>query len=271
LIPALVTRGTGPVILAMPHVGTYVPPEILQKLNAEGVLLRDTDWRVDELYEGLLPDATVVRATFHRYVIDANRDPMQVSLYPGQNTTELVPRFNFDNVPIWNTGEEPDPGEIARRLEQFHAPYHRSLASEIERVKREHGVVLLYDCHSIRSVVPFLFEGTLPDFNIGTDNGKTCASVFESAAVDVCRDAEGYTFVQNGRFRGGWTTRYYGRPVENVHSFQMELAQKNYLASEEPPFVYQRAKADRLRKHLQGVLERLNAIALSRRRPPARM
>jgi N-formylglutamate deformylase len=263
MIPALVTRGSGPVILGMPHVGTYVPAEILQKLNVEGKLLRDTDWRVDELYDGLLPSATVVRATFHRYVIDANRDPKQVSLYPGQNTTELVPRVNFDNVPIWNAGDEPDANEIARRLEQFHRPYHLALEQEIERVKREHGVVLLYDCHSIRSIVPFLFEGTLPDFNIGTDNGKTCARAFESAAVDVCRDAEGYAFVLNGRFRGGWTTRHYGRPAENVHTIQMELAQKNYLASEALPFAYDGAKAGRLRKHLQGVLEKLDAIALS--------
>jgi formiminoglutamase len=263
MTPALVTHGNGPVILAMPHVGTHVPTDILQKLNAEGRLLRDTDWCVDELYDGLLPDATVVRATFHRYVIDANRDPMQVSLYPGQNTTELVPRVNFDNVPIWNTGQEPSASEIARRLEQFHRPYHLELERVIERVKCEHGVVLLYDCHSIRSVVPCLVEGTLPDFNIGTDNGKTCAGAFESAAVDMCRAAAGYTFVLNGRFRGGWTARHYGRPTDKVHTFQMELAQKNYLTSEEPPFAYDRVNAERLRKHLRDVLERMSAIALS--------
>jgi len=263
MTPALVTRGSGPVVLAMPHVGTYVPAEILQKLNDEGRRLRDTDWRVDELYDGLLPNATVVCATFHRYVIDANRDPMQVSLYPGQNTTELVPRVNFDNVPIWNAGQEPDAAEIARCLDQFHVPYHRVLAGEVERVKREHGIVFLYDCHSIRSVVPFLFEGTLPDFNIGTNNGKTCASAFESAAVDVCRDADGYTFALNGRFRGGWTTRHYGRPDEGVHALQMELAQKSYLLSEEPPFAYESGSAGRVRMHLRDVLESLHAVALS--------
>jgi formiminoglutamase len=260
---ALVHRGNGPIILAMPHVGTYVPPEIEERLNPEGQKLRDTDWLVDRLYDGLLPDATVVKAPFHRYVIDANRDPEQRSLYPGQNTTELVPRVNFDNEPIWNAGAEPDARDIAARLEQFHRPYHRELENEIARVKREHGMVLLYDCHSIRSVAPFLFQGTLPDFNLGTDNGKTCAKEIEAAALAVCRDASGFTHVLNGRFRGGWTTRHYGRPADGVHTFQMELAQKNYLATESPPFVYDDAKADRLRVHLRAVLERLQTIALS--------
>lgn len=264
----LITRGTGPIILAMPHVGTYVPAEIEQRLNDEGRKLRDTDWFVDELYDGLLPDATVVRATFHRYVIDANRDPMRVSLYPGQNTTELVPRVNFDGEPIWNAGAEPDSRDIAHRLEEFHRPYHRELAREIERVKRDHGVVLLYDCHSIRSAVPFLFEGTLPDFNLGTDNGKTCARELESAAFAICREAPGYSFVLNGRFRGGWTTRHYGRPEEDIHAIQMELAQKNYLASELPPFVYDATKAERLRAHLRAVLDRLRAMVLSMTRSP---
>ena len=252
----------------MPHVGTGVPPEIEERLNAEGRKLRDTDWFVDQLYQGLLPDATVVRATFHRYVIDANRDPAQVSLYPGQNTTELVPGVNFDNEPIWKAGAEPSARDIADRIEQFHRPYHRELEREIERVKSEHGIVVLYDCHSIRSVVPFLFAGSLPDLNLGTNNGSTCARELEQAALSVCRDATGYTHVLNGRFRGGWTTRRYGQPEKGVHAVQMELAQKNYLLSELPPFAYDAVKANALRAPLRAVLERLETLALSMRRSP---
>jgi len=259
--PYRITHGTGPIILSMPHVGTYVPPPIEARLNAEGRKLRDTDWFVDRLYEGLLPDATVVAATFHRYVIDANRDPEQVSLYPGQNTTELVPRTNFDNEPIWEAGGEPTAADIAGRTAQFHRPYHQALEREIERVKRDHGVVVVYDCHSIRSVVPFLFEGTLPDFNLGTNNGTTCARELETAALAICRAATGYSHVLNGRFRGGWTTRHYGRPQMGIHAIQMELAQKNYLASELPPFTYDANEASSLRKHLGAVLERLHAMA----------
>ena len=166
-------RGSSPVILGLPHTGTFVPDDIRARLNDTGRKLTDTDWHVHELYQGLLPEATTVRATFHRYCLDANRDPSGVSLYPGQNTTGLIPLTDFDNNPLWNGGEEPDGTETVERVLRFHAPYHRVLQAEIERVRAEHGIAILYDCHSIRSVCPFLFQGRLPDFNIGTNNGRT--------------------------------------------------------------------------------------------------
>ncbi len=256
------TRGTSPVILAFPHTGTEVPPDIRARLNDNGRLLADTDWHIHELYAGLLADATTVRATFHRYVIDANRDPEGVSLYPGQNTTGLVPETDFDGVPIWKDGETPTEDDVARRLAAFHAPYHAALAAEIERVKALHGIAVVYDCHSIRSLIPFLFEGRLPDFNIGTDMGRTCDPRIQAAAADIAASAEGYTHVVNGRFKGGWTTRHYGRPETGVHAIQMELAQISHLASEAPPFAYDEEKAERLRVHLKTILERIEAIAL---------
>ncbi|MCO6179038.1 N-formylglutamate deformylase [Ciceribacter sp. RN22] len=255
-------RGTSPVILALPHTGTEVPPDIRARLNDNGKLLADTDWHIHELYAGLLADATTVRATFHRYVIDANRDPEGVSLYPGQNTTGLVPETDFDGAPIWKAGQEPTEAEIQERLEQFHAPYHAALAAEIERVKAFHGLAVVYDCHSIRSLIPFLFEGRLPDFNIGTDMGRTCDPRIEAAAFEVAASAAGYTSVVNGRFKGGWTTRHYGRPETGMHAIQMELAQITHLASEAPPFAYDEEKAERLRVHLKTILERIEAVAL---------
>lgn len=254
-------RGASPVILAFPHTGTQVPPEIAARLNANGQLLADTDWHVHRLYGGLLPDATAVRATFHRYAIDANRDPSGESLYPGQNTTGLVPLTDFDGLAIWREGMEPDAQEIARRREAFHTPYHAALAAEIERVRALHGVALVYDCHSIRSVVPFLFPGRLPDFNIGTDGGRTCAPAIEAAAQSICAGAEGFTSVLNGRFRGGWTTRHYGRPEAGVHALQMELSQITHLGREEPPFPYHEGKAARLRPVLSTLLHRIEALA----------
>ena len=256
-----VSRGSSPVILAFPHTGTEVPADVRARLNEDGRLLADTDWHIHELYAGLLPEATTVRATFHRYVIDANRDPAGTSLYPGQNTTGLVPITDFDGKPIWNPGEEPSDADIAARLDAFHRPYHEALVAEIERVKKEHGVVILYDCHSIRSLIPFLFEGRLPDFNIGTDNGRTCAPEIEAATFEIAAKAEGYTHVLNGRFKGGWTTRHYGRPQTGVHAIQMELAQISHLATEAPPFALDAAKADRLRVPLKAILERLEALA----------
>ncbi len=256
-----VRQGTSPVILGFPHTGTDVPAAIWNRLNDTGRLLADTDWHIHKLYEGLLPDVTVVRATFHRYVIDANRDPENVSLYPGQNTTGLIPETDFDGLPIWKDGEAPTEADTAERLRQFHAPYHAAFLAEINRVKAIHGIAIVYDCHSIRSHIPFLFDGKLPDLNIGTDMGRTCAPEIEKAAVDIAASAEGYTSILNGRFKGGWTTRHYGRPETGVHAIQMELAQSTHLAAEEPPFSLDASKAERLRVPLRAILQRIETTA----------
>ena len=152
-------QGTSPIILGLPHTGTDVPPAIRERLNDLGRELADTDWHIDRLYGGLLADVTTVKATFHRYVLDANRDPEDVSLYPGQNTTGLIPTTDFDGSPIWKARLEPTPDEISAHVAAYHAPHHRALRAEIARIKTIHGVTALYDCHSIRSQIPFLFEG----------------------------------------------------------------------------------------------------------------
>jgi formiminoglutamase len=264
-----IVRGASPVILSFPHSGTEVPADIRDRLNDNGRLLADTDWHVDTLYDGLLPDATTVRATFHRSVIDANRDPQGKSLYPGQATTGLIPDHDFDGVPIWKAGQTPDEDDIAIRLRDFHAPYHAALAAEIARVKAMHGVAILYDCHSIRSRIPFLFEGRLPAFNIGTDMGRSCAPAIAQAVQNGVASAEGHDAVLNGRFRGGWTTRHYGRPQDNVHAIQMELAQSTYLQSEAAPFAYDAAKAGRMRVHLREILARLSDAAFTLAEEPS--
>jgi N-formylglutamate deformylase len=273
--PVEICRGASPVILGLPHTGTEVPAAIRKRLNDNGRLLADTDWHVHTLYDGLLADATTVRTTFHRYVIDANRDPSGKSLYPGQNTTALVPLTDFDNQPIWSEGAEPTEREVAARLAAYHRPYRAALAAEVARVKAKHGVAILYDCHSIRSVCPFLFEGRLPDFNIGTNDGKSCAPAIENVVRDICAAAPGYTHVVDGRFRGGWTTRYFGRPRAGVHAIQMELTQATHLETEAPPFAYSPEKAGRLRLHLGAILTALESVAVdlaksssrSRKRP----
>ena len=260
--PVIVSEGTGPIILGQPHGGTHIPEAIFARLNPLGQELSDTDWHITRLYDGLLEGASVVRATFHRYVIDANRDPGGGTLYPGQNTTSLCPTTDFDGQPIWLPGEEPDAGEIAERRATFHAPYHAALAEQIERVKARHGVAILFDCHSIRSEIPFLFEGRLPVFNIGTDNGRTCDATIERAAEDVCRSATGYDHVSNGRFRGGWTTRHYGQPARGQHAIQMELAQRAYM-TERAPWAYRPEAAERLRPYLGRLLQSLDHLARS--------
>ena len=248
--PVTVIPGDGPIVLAQPHSGTFVPQDIAANLTARGRKLADTDWHIPQLYDDLVPDATIVRAEFNRYVIDANRPPDGATLYPGQNTTGLVPMVDFENHPLWL--EEPGDAEIARRREAFHRPYHTALQAELERVRGVHGFAVLYDCHSIQSCLPFLFEGRLPDLNIGTDNGATCHPAIEAAVANACA-AGPYSHVVNGRFRGGWTTRHYGRPDRKVHAIQMEIAQSTYLEAEEPPFAYSPDKAASLRDTLAAV------------------
>lgn len=263
MTPVEVIRGDGPVVLGLPHTGTFVPPDIMADLNERGQSLADTDWHIHRLYDGLLPGATTVRATFHRYVIDANRAPGGESLYPGQNTTGLVPLTDFDGHHIWS--RPPDEEAIAARLTTYHTPYHAVLQAELERVHALYGVALLYDCHSIRSHIPFLFAGTLPDFNIGTDSGKTCDPRLERTVVDICAGAAPYSHILNGRFKGGWTTRHYGKPRQGFHAIQMELAQSTHLAQEQPPFDLNPDKAAQLRPVLAEVLQKLAATVLELR------
>lgn len=257
-----VVRGDGPIVLGQPHGGTFVPDDVRVRLNANGRKLADTDWHITRLYDGLLDEATVVKSNIHRYVIDANRDPEGVSLYPGQNTTTLVPLTDFDGQEIWTAGLEPTAEEVEARRRAYHAPYHAALRAELERVRDKHGVAILFDCHSIRSHIPFLFDGTLPDFNIGTNLGASCAAEVEVAAVAVCTHADGFASVTNGRFRGGWTTRHYGRPETGIHAIQMELSQSTYM-QEAPPWSYLEERAARLRPHLKTILQYLNRLALS--------
>ena len=259
MTPVEITRGDGPVVLGLPHTGTWLPPDILARLNARGQRLTDTDWHIDRLYDGLLPGATTVRATFHRYVIDANRPPDGASLYPGQNTTGLVPLTDFDGQPLWT--DPPTEVEIAARRAAFHGPYGAALAAELERVRSRHGVAILYDCHSIRSRIPFLFDGTLPDFNIGTAQGQSCDPRIAQAVQGICARAEGFSSVLDGRFTGGWATRHFGQPAQGIHAIQMELAQSTHLETEAPPFAYDAARAARLRPVLAEILTTLAALA----------
>jgi N-formylglutamate deformylase len=192
MMPVTITQGDSPVILGLPHGGTYVPDALMARLNDRGRRLSDTDWHIAQLYQGLLADVTTVEATFHRYVIDANRDPAGASLYPGANTTTLCPTTDFDGLDIWSEGQEPTLDEIAAR--RAHSipralscgTCRRSRPLRVSLVKARHGVAIVFDCHSIRSTIPFLFPGLLPVFSIGTNDGQTCAPQVSQAVSVPC-------------------------------------------------------------------------------------
>ncbi|MCB9958027.1 MAG: N-formylglutamate deformylase [Rhodospirillaceae bacterium] len=282
-----VNEGDGPIILGQPHGGTFVPGDVAETLNETGQALADTDWHIGLLYSGTRArpdtftqanarseettwkierahahaDSTVVATSVHRYVIDCNRPPDGASLYPGQNTTGLCPLTDFDGKPIYKPGMEPDAAEIERRRTLYHAPYHAALAAQIARVKAIHGVALVYDCHSIRSNIPYLFEGELPVLNIGTAGGTTCDPALEAAVVEAA-EASGFSWVLNGRFTGGWTTRHYGRPQDGVHAIQMEIAQRAYM-DEAPPWQLGLVKCLKLGAVLTPMLARLDELVRS--------
>ena len=245
--------GDSPLLLAQPHGGTEIPDPIYHRLNQTGQALADTDWHISRLYADLIEDVTIVNTPIHRYVIDANRDPADESLYPGQNTTSLCPTTTFDGTAIYQEGEEPSADEIAERQQRYHQPYHNVIREQLDRLRQKHGYAILYDCHSIRSTIPYLFAGKLPDFNIGSNSGQSCDAKIEVAVASECAAASQYTSIVNGRFKGGWTTRHYGSPDQGLHAIQMELAQSTYMHEVEP-WTYDDASADQLRVILRRVL-----------------
>lgn len=258
-------RGEAKLIVAFPHVGTDLV-DAAPLFRSEWLARRDADWWVDDLYAFARDlGATTIAARVSRSVIDLNRDPSGASLYPGQATTELCPTTTFDGAPLYKD-DRPDPAEIARRRALWFDPYHAALAQEIERLRKLHGKVVVYDAHSIRSHVPRLFDGELPQFNVGTNLGQTCDPALSAAVVDICAGS-GLGHVLDGRFRGGWTTRHYGRPASGVHAIQMELAIRGYMDEPEepdetnwpPPFSAIRAAA--LTPILQDVLKAALAFA----------
>jgi N-formylglutamate deformylase len=254
-----IRRGEAPLVVSMPHTGTELP-DIEPSLQSSWLARRDADWWVDKLYSfaGDL-GATVIRTSISRTVIDANRDPSGVSLYPGQTTTELCPTTTFDGEPLYRAGSAPDEKEIARRRRAWFEPYHRAVTTEIARLRGQHRAVVLYDCHSIRSRIPRLFEGELPNFNIGTNSGASCNSALTLRIEALCAETD-FTRVTNGRFKGGYTIRHHGRPADGVHAVQMELACRGYM--HEPtdvspnnwPMPYEDQYAAPMRAILQRIL-----------------
>ena len=270
----MVRRGDAPLLVSLPHTGTDLPPELDGRLVSPWLARKDADWWIDRLY-AFADDlgATTVHTALSRTAIDVNRDPFGVSLYPGQATTELCPTTTFDGEPLYRDGEAPGAEEVAERRTLWFDPYHAALDAEVERLRAAHDRVVVYDCHSIRSVIPRLFEGRLSAFNIGTNGGASCAPELQSAVEHASR-ATGRTTVVNGRFRGGYITRRLGRPGDGVHAVQMELACRAYLHEPEGtvdevtwPTPYDPAFGGTVREGLERVLRACLAFARGVRAP----
>ncbi|MFG5776436.1 N-formylglutamate deformylase [Comamonas sp. J-3] len=253
-------QGTAPLLISFPHVGTYVPPALAERFTPEAREVHDTDWHLPILYAFAQEiGASTLVATHSRFVVDMNRPPDGASLYPGQSVTGLCPTDTFADTPIYRSPElAPDDAEIAQRRDIVWKPYHEQLAAELARIKAQHGVAGLWDAHSIQSVLPRFFEGKLPDLNLGTNKGASCgAGLGEALLAEAQKSAaDGFTAVLNGRFQGGYITRHYGQPEQNVHAIQLEMTQSSYM-QEHMPFDYLPEVAAKIQPHVRRMVETL--------------
>ncbi|MCP4328276.1 MAG: N-formylglutamate deformylase [Alphaproteobacteria bacterium] len=254
-------RGHRPLLMSLPHSGTFIPPGIANRMTAAGHLVADTDWHLPSLYDFAVDlGISVIEANYSRYVIDLNRSPDNRPFYAGANNTELVPTTTFANEPIYTDDTAPGSTEIAERRTTYWALYHDRIEAELAAIRDRHSVAVLFDSHSIRSQVPRFFDGTLPDFNLGTAEKRSCDSALRDRLDHVLRTAPTYTLAVDGRFKGGYITRHYGRPTERLHAFQLELSQATYM-DEDPPFAYRQDLARNVQPALRAMVEAAAAWA----------
>ena len=247
-------RGTAPLLISLPHDGSAIPEALAARMTPEARRAPDTDWHVSRLYAfARALGASILVPAYSRYVIDLNRPPDDVSLYPGQNTTGLCPLVRFSGDPVYLPGEAPTPEEIATRVEIWWRPYHDALREDLDRLRAAHGRVRLWEGHSIRGECPFLFEGRLPDFNLGTAAGASCAPALQARLEAVLAAQAGGDWVSNGRFKGGHITRHYGDPANGIDAVQLEISQRIYM--DEDSFEYDEARAVDTQRVLRALLE----------------
>ena len=252
--PFVFHPGTAPLLVSMPHVGTYLPPAIAARLTVEARRVPDTDWHLDRLYAFAKEmGASILMATHSRYVVDLNRPSDNTSLYPGKSVTSLCPLDTFDDAPLYLEDMAPDAAEIVARVSAYWHPYHQQLRAERARLRQQHGIAMLWDAHSIRSALPRFFEGKLPDFNLGTADGASCDPALAGTLLGIARSIPGHSAVLNGRFKGGHITRHYGRPAEGIQAVQLELTQCSYM-NESGGFEYLPGRAERIQPNLRSLL-----------------
>ena len=252
--PYMLERGTTPLMVSVPHAGMRIPEELRDRYVDRAHSVEDTDWHLDRLYafaRGL--GAGMIVPAFSRYVIDLNRPPDDTPMYAGANNTELCPTRFFTGDPLYREGRAPDGAEIARRREMYWRPYHAALDAELRRLRAVHGHAIVFDGHSIMSSLPWLFEGRLPDLNLGTAEGRSCAPSLRQSLAGVLERQRDFTHVVDGRFKGGYITRHYGRPAQHQHAVQLEMCFACYM-QERAPYALDDARVERVRPVLEALL-----------------
>ena len=247
------SAGSTPLLISVPHDGREIPDDIAERMSVAGLDIPDTDWHVAELYRFAADiGATMLVANYSRYVVDLNRPASDETLYAGQVGTGLCPAQTFDGGNIYRDGAVVGEQEKSRRVAKYWRPYHAQLARTLIALRQEHGYALLWDAHSIPGVVPRLFDGTLPDLNIGTYDNRSCDAAIADD-VFALASASSYSAVLNGRFKGGHITRHYGNPAGAVEAVQLEIAQHSYM--NEMTRELDEKRANTLRATIVGMLE----------------
>lgn len=254
--------GDSPLLVSVPHDGRNIPADIARQMTPEALSIPDTDWHVARLYEFCAElNANMIIATHSRYVVDLNRSATDAALYEGQVSTGLCPVKTFSGAPVYRYGEGVSAAEKEQRVVSYWQPYHEQLQRRLQQIKERFGYALLWDAHSIPSQVPSLFPGELPVLNLGTNNGRSCPEYLRDAVAAVATSSS-CSAVIDGRFRGGFITRHYGRIEEKQFAIQLELAQRSYM--DEDTGEYDEPRAAQLTKTLQAMLSTYMETANSR-------
>jgi N-formylglutamate deformylase len=257
----LLTRGTAPLLVSFPHAGTEIPPALEARMTPQALLRADVDWHLPRLYAfAQAMGASLLVARYARHVIDLNRPPRDESLYPGQDVTGLLPLDTFRKEALYREGAEPTDDEAEERRLRYWQPYHDALRAELDRLRAQHGQVVLWEAHSIASRLPRFFDGKLPDLNLGTAEGRSCAGQVQAAVEAAMAAQRRYTHVSNGRFKGGYITRHYGDPAGGIHALQLEMCQCTYM-DESAPFAFR----DDLAGEVEPLLRRMLDAAVAAR------
>lgn len=223
-------RGSAPLLVSLPHVGTFIPDDLRPQLVARALDVEDTDWYLERLYAFVTDlGASLLVPRHSRYVVDLNRPSDNQPMYAGANNTELCPTRFFTGDTLYRDGQAPDDDAVQQRVQRYWQPYHDALQGELARLRAQHGHVVLFDGHSIKSELPWLFDGMLPHMNLGTAGGSACDAGLTRQVVQVFAAQQAYSHVLNGRFKGGHITRTYGNPAQGVHALQLEMCWRAYM------------------------------------------
>jgi N-formylglutamate amidohydrolase len=244
----LPAQQSSPLILASPHSGRIYPEEFAgQSCLAEIVLRQSEDCLVDHLVAAAPKlGAPLLSALFPRVFVDPNREPTELDqdmfaerlAMPANAASPrvlaglgVIPRLAANEQEIYRA--KLPPLEAERRLQLFYRPYHRALGDLVAATKRQFGLCVLLDCHSMPSAGAWmdgLHSRQRIDvvYVLGECFGASCAERM-TAAAETALSERGGKVRRNNPYSGGYVAQAYGRPAQGVHVLQIEINRALYM------------------------------------------